>query len=190
MGYPADHKEKTRQKIVKAARRLWKGNGFSGASVDKVMNEAGLTRGGFYAHFKSKDDLLVEVLSENKLLEGLEMLKAKGMDAPDMQRKAALEWYLSTQHRDHPQDGCPLTALTQEIPRLGKRSRRVMSNMIQKFAVWLRGDKQEASGLAALSLMVGAVTLSRAVEDEKLADEILVEAKEHLCHMLEDVEYK
>ena len=190
MGYPADHKEKTRQKIIKAARRLWKGNGFSGASVDMVMHEAGLTRGGFYAHFKSKDDLLVEVLSENKLLEGLKMLKAKGMDSPDMQRQAALEWYLSVQHRDHPEDGCPLTTLTQEIPRLGKRSRRVMSDMIRKFADWLRGDKQEVSGLAALSLMVGAVTLSRVVEDEKLAVEILIEAKEHLCRIMKHQEYK
>jgi len=178
MGYPADHKEKTRQRIIHSARKLWKTKGYGGASVDAVMKDADLTRGGFYAHFKSKDDLLVTALHENKMLDGLKKLREKGIVDPLEQQKAILDWYLGVYHRDHPENGCPLTALTQETPRLNEKPRKVISAAIRRFGKWLSGEDNNKNGLAVVSMMIGAVTLSRAVGEGDLSNRILIEAKE------------
>lgn len=103
MGYPQGHKEQTRQRIVEAARKLWKSEGYKGAGIDRVMKEAGLTRGGFYAHFKSKDDLLDEVLCENMVHDGLAYFAKQGITEPQDQKEAVIDWYLGEGHRDHPE---------------------------------------------------------------------------------------
>ncbi len=186
MGYPVGHKEKTRARIVSAAQKMWKEKGYSGASVDAVMKEAGLTRGGFYAHFKSKDDLFAEALAESKLQEGLCRMEDAGITDFESQRKFVVNWYLGKDHRDAPDDGCPLTVFTQEAPRLGSKPRRVIGQMVKGFGEWLSGESKQDGGLAAISLMVGAVSLARAVEDQDLSDQVLTESKAALIGMLED----
>ncbi|MDV7339217.1 TetR/AcrR family transcriptional regulator [Terasakiella sp. A23] len=181
MGYPEGHKAKTRERIVLAARKLWKTKGYGGASVDHVMKEAGLTRGGFYAHFKSKDALFAEALADHRLIEGLKKLEAKGITDRKEQQRYVIDWYLDHPHRDHPEDGCVLTTLSQEVSRLGNEPRGVLNIMVSRFGRWLSGEKEDKNGLAALSMMVGAVTLARAVgEDEELSSEILNQAKQEL----------
>ncbi len=181
MGYPQGHKEQTRERIILAARKLWKSKGFSAASVDKVMEEAGLTRGGFYAHFKSKEELLLEVIEENLAREKLEQWHREGITDIAELHSRVFDFYLSQAHRDHPDQGCPLTALSQEVTHLGKKPREKMGQMIRRFADWLSGEDQNRSkGLAKVSLMVGAVSLSRVVGDEELSDEILTSAREAL----------
>lgn len=177
MGYPEGHKEKTRQRIVEAARKLWKSKGFSGASVDKVMEEAGLTRGGFYAHFKSKDDLLLAVLNEAKLSDGLSLLKSQGVGDRQKQIAFVLDWYLGLEHKNRPEDGCPLTALTQEIPRIGEAPKEKIDEMVAGFASWLSQGDQNENGYAALSMMVGAMTLARACHDEEISKKLLSQTR-------------
>lgn len=179
MGYPQGHKEKTRQAIVQAARRLWKSQGYSGASVDKVMEEAGLTRGGFYAHFKSKDDLLMEALSEQLAADVIAGLKESGVHDYEEQRRHILDYYLSQRHRDHPELGCPLTSLAQETVRCGTGPRRIFKKAVQRFSRWLSGEQKQENGLAVLAMMVGAVTLARAVEkDDPLGEDLLKAARQ------------
>lgn len=184
MGYPEGHKERTRSHIVEAARRLWKVKGYSGASVDKVMKEAGLTRGGFYAHFKSKEDLLEDVLLENKVSDGLEILKAKGITEKKDQMVAVIDWYLDPNHRDHPEEGCVLTVLSQEMRRHPSGPRQRLSSLVTRFGHWLGGEKKQDKGYAALSMMVGAVSLARAHDDPKVSDEILAQAKREVKSLL------
>jgi len=186
MGYPQGHKQKTRERIVLAARKLWKRDGYDGASVDKVMAEAGLTRGGFYAHFKSKDDLLVDALSETLAIEMISRLKEEGITDETVMRQMIVDFYISKAHRDHPDKGCPLTALTQEAARFGSGPRRVLADLVKRFSRWLSADgSSRENGLAALSLMVGAVTLARAIEDESLSDEILQTSKKEVNRILQ-----
>lgn len=184
MGYPQGHKEQTRQRIIEAARKLWKSEGYNGAGIDRVMKEAGLTRGGFYAHFKSKDDLLDEVLCENMVRDGLAHFEAQGITEPQDQKEAVIEWYLGEGHRDHPEKGCLLTTLTQEATRLDPQPRKRLTSLMTRFARWLNGDTKEAKGYAALSMMVGAVTLSRMCDDEAVSERILQEARAEIKTLL------
>ncbi|SCA56906.1 putative Transcriptional family [Candidatus Terasakiella magnetica] len=190
MGYPEGHKEKTRDRIIAAARKLWKSLGYQGASVDKVMQEAGLTRGGFYAHFKSKDDLFSQALDQDIAQGLMEEMDEEGVNSLDEKRKRIIDFYLSVEHRDHPESGCPLTALTQESARLGEAPKTVISGLVQRFSSWITGDKQSKQSLAALSMMVGTVTLARATKDSALSDEILQAAHKELDNMLNDNQHK
>ncbi|WP_417796574.1 TetR/AcrR family transcriptional regulator [Terasakiella pusilla] len=184
MGYPQGHKELTRQRIVEAARKLWKSEGYKGAGIDRVMKEAGLTRGGFYAHFKSKDDLLDEVLCENMVRDGLAHFEAQGIVELRDQKEAVIDWYLGEGHRDHPEEGCLLTTLTQEATRLDQKPRKRLTSLVTRFARWLKGEDEKSKGYAALSLMVGAVTLSRMVDDETVSERILQEARVEVKNLL------
>ncbi|NVK18956.1 MAG: TetR/AcrR family transcriptional regulator [Methylocystaceae bacterium] len=184
MGYPEGHKERTRTRIVDAARRLWKTKGYGGASVDKVMEEAGLTRGGFYAHFKSKEDLFEEVLLENKVRDGLELLKEKGITDTKAQMNAVIDWYLDENHRDHPEEGCVLTTLSQEMSRHRVKPRQRLSALVTRFGQWLGGETKQDKGYAALAMMVGAVSLARAHENPEVSAEILKQAKKEVKQLI------
>lgn len=187
MGYPQGHKEQTRQRIIQAARRLWKRRGYGGASVDKVMEEANLTRGGFYAHFKSKDDLLTEVLSETLAVTTIERLRQEGVTDEKDLKKRILDFYISEQHCAFPEQGCPLTSLAQEGARFGKGPRRVLSRLVKRFGNWLGAEQDvshEKKGLAVLSLMVGTVTLGRAIDDDGLRADLLAASKAEAMRML------
>jgi len=177
MGYPADHKQKTRNKIISAARKLWKSKGYDGASVEGIMKEAGLTRGGFYAHFASKDDLLVEALAENKVIDGIRKMIDAGITDPEIHRKKSIEWYLSLEHCNDPGKGCPLTSLTQEASRMNGKPRVILSSLVKRFANWISGEKEDRNGMAIVAMMVGAVTLARATDDPKLSEQILENAR-------------
>ncbi|WP_135076515.1 TetR/AcrR family transcriptional regulator [Terasakiella sp. SH-1] len=186
MGYPAGHKEKTRNRIIAAARKLWKTQGYSGASVDRVMEEAGLTRGGFYAHFKSKDDLFAHALNENITLVHLDKLKEEGVDDFKEQRRQVIQNYLSPLYRDHPDQGCPLTSLAQEGARFQGAPQQAMSSVIEELVTWLSGGEKSNKGLAGLSMMVGALTLSRATHNTELSDKILQSVERELGQLFND----
>lgn len=185
MGYPAGHKDQTRQKIIDAARKLWKTKGYNGAGVDKIMAEAGLTRGGFYAHFKSKEDLLSEALGENLLKDGIRTWMKMGITDPREHRKRALNWYLSLDHVKDAASGCPLTTLSQEAPRLGEGPKQRIAANIDGFANWLSQEDPSTPGYAVLATMVGAISLARAMEDEEKAQKILEESLKAINKLLE-----
>ena len=184
MRYAPDHKARTRRRILSAAARRFRERGYRGAGVDEVMRSAGLTAGGFYAHFASKRALLGETIRlslqslREELLAGLD-----GLEGPDWLR-AVVGRYLSRTHRDHPDAGCPIPSLAPEIAREGPGPRRALQGYVEKLAAELGPRTPPAPGLssedrvlATVALLTGALALSRAVQDRELSDRILRAAR-------------
>lgn len=180
MRYPAGHKERTRRRIVTTAARCFREKGFAGAGVDDVMKGAGLTAGGFYAHFASKKTLLRESLAEGtrqtreRLFVGLD--DADGLEW----MTAVVQRYLSRTHRDSVGEGCTLPALAAEVSRQGRRAREAFEAYFQGLAAELAqkapalpGLPSEDRALSSLALFAGGLMLARAVRDPALSDRIL-----------------
>jgi TetR/AcrR family transcriptional regulator, transcriptional repressor for nem operon len=185
MRYAEDHKQATRASVLKAASRAIRQNGPDRIAVAGVMAEVGLTHGGFYAHFASKDDLLVQAIGQ-MFVEARETFSRRVGDLPPAEALTAyFDFYLSTDHRDSRDRGCPLPALSADLPRLPAASRgsygKGVAGLSGQIAERLEGaGKADAEMLAAsiLSEMVGAVALSRAVVDPAQADKILKVSRE------------
>src|ERR1035438_2458110 len=133
MPYPAGHRERVRGKIVESARRLFNRHGFESVSVDSVMADAGLTRGGFYTYFDSKSDLYAEVLGcfftdpdwKNRW-EGVEVDLASAEAGPQIVRA-----YLSRQHFEDVGNSCPMVALPNDVARSGKSAKGAFENVFR-----------------------------------------------------------
>jgi TetR/AcrR family transcriptional repressor of nem operon len=180
MRYGPDQKARTRGKILEAAARLFRRDGYQASGVDKVMAEAGLTPGGFYAHFGSKQALLAASLTQagaelgarrEALLDGL---------AGREWVEAFLAFYLSDDHRDHLDQGCPLAALISEVSRADGTVKATFEAMVleirQAFEANATGGDPgtaEERALAAIALCVGGIGLSRSVQDPALGSKIL-----------------
>lgn len=166
-----------RKAILRAAGRLFRERGFDAVSVAEVMSAAGFTHGGFYRHFGSKDELIAETLAA--LLEPAENTHADF--------KAFLASYLSPRHRDNPGDGCPTAGLAADTRHQRSDARAVMTSAlnshIERMSKRLGGKvsarKREAA-TGTWAAMVGAVILSRAVDDPALSDRILKDTREWL----------
>lgn len=187
MRYSQSHKDETHTRILKIAGRALRTKGPEGVAVAEVMKEAGLTHGGFYAHFKSKDDLLVEALegvfraSKDKFAKALE-----GMP-PHHALGAYIDFYVSASHRDNPSSGCPITALNSDMPRQPRKLRtafdagvkRLVANLAERIAECdiAKGGEADALAASVFSAMAGAVAVSRAVSDKRLSDEMLETAR-------------
>lgn len=167
-----------RDRIVDAAARLFRARGIDGVGIDAIMEAAGLTHGGFYRHFPSKEGLVAEAV-------------ARGLDGapPDdgMSPDAYLARYLSPRHRDDPGGGCILAALGADVARGGPEARRpltrAVADRIARLARWFARHDEAAArerAIAALAGMVGALVLARAVDDPALSDEILAAARARL----------
>lgn len=172
MPWADDHKARTRERIVHAAAAALRTRGVDGVSIAEIMAEAGLTHGGFYAHFGSKDDLLRAALDAANG-EALEMLSAATQSMSAEQRiDAVVDAYLSPRHAAHPERGCPLAALGSELSRAPGEVRHALSLGIERRVAWLESflpgkghDEKEATAL--LACMVGGLVLARAVDPEK-----------------------
>ncbi|MGA2612501.1 MAG: TetR/AcrR family transcriptional regulator [Spirochaetia bacterium] len=173
-------KDRTRQKIEGAAARLLRRDGIKGASVRKVMAAAGLTGGGFYAHFSSKERLMQDAFSwaarEKRKLLAVSLGDARGASYVERFLRA----YLTRDHRDNPQTGCPYAALLSELPRSGRavraRVRAEFSRGVKAFADRLEGrSPTEARRMAILTLCLafGALSMSRTLAGYPEADELL-----------------
>jgi TetR/AcrR family transcriptional regulator, transcriptional repressor for nem operon len=165
-----------RQRIVEAASALFRKHGFDGVGVDDITKAAGLTHGGFYGHFRSKDDLAAEACAHEGVDPWLSWI-----DAPPAKRLDGLvKSYLTTRHRDNRSNGCLFAALGSEVVRQPKAVRHAFTERfrlkVETLERLLPGRSTAARREKALATMVGlvgALTLSRAVDDPKLADEIL-----------------
>lgn len=166
-----------RERVVEVASRLFREHGFDGVGVDAIMKEAGLTHGGFYKQFKSKDDLAAQALTK-ALTRGTEKLSR----FTDLRSYIAA--YLSEQHCADRGDGCGLAALGSDAAREGKGVRRALTDYVTARLDWIAGLFKGAEAarrkraIATLSGMVGALTLARAVNDPALSKEILAAARE------------
>jgi TetR/AcrR family transcriptional repressor of nem operon len=177
--YTKEHKEETRRRILNAAARLFRERGYEGAGLDAIMSEAGLTAGGFYAHFTSKEALFSEAmgaaLTEARTPGARRLSSADGGD-PLLN---LVRGYLSRSHRDHPEQGCPLPVLTPDVARSGEATREGYERQFLNYLAEIESLLPEGTGaerdraLALIAQCVGGLMLSRAVMDEELSNRIL-----------------
>ncbi|MDR3635453.1 MAG: TetR/AcrR family transcriptional regulator [Isosphaeraceae bacterium] len=187
MRYPADHKQKTRQRILDAAAVVFRREGLQAGSVDKVMGEAGLTAGGFYTHFTSKEALFAEMLTE-ALRQGRVIFGKEDEGLTGSERiRAIVGKYLSPAHRRMIDRGCPMPPLLPELPRAGEPARRAFEEALGAIVAALEPHLEEDGGatrsdraLALVALLVGGMTLSRAVADDALANRILAACRDQI----------
>jgi TetR/AcrR family transcriptional regulator, transcriptional repressor for nem operon len=183
MRYGADHKDRTRGKLLKAAAEQIRLHGPDGVSVAGVMKRAGLTHGGFYAHFDSKDALIEA--SIEAMFEHAAQNRAKAMPG-GFTLAAFIDTYISAVHRDHPGRGCPIPSLMSESRRWPKAAReafdRGISRMADRFANYLPESipDRRAAAMSVIAEMAGAISLSRAISDPSLSDALLEASRDSL----------
>jgi TetR/AcrR family transcriptional repressor of nem operon len=168
-----------RERIVAAAAQLFRERGFAGIGVADLMREAGLTHGGFYGHFGSKEDLIAEA-SGRALTRSLELMSKAASNAPDDALAAIARVYLTTRHRDHPGGGCLIAALGPEVARQGGSALRdtvtgYLRSAFELLARCVPGNPKakRQKAIATYATLVGALILARAVDDRALSKEIL-----------------
>jgi TetR/AcrR family transcriptional regulator, transcriptional repressor for nem operon len=175
-----------REKIIEVAGDLFREKGFDGIGVAEIMKAAGLTHGGFYGHFQSKDELAYEA---SRALAGRAEARWKALvaDSPDAPLVALLDHYLSRRNLEDKSKGCVFASLTQEVGRHGPAMQEAFTDGLMGLAGVLEGvvdgaDEAERRkrSLAGLSAMVGAVILARAMDDPDLADEFLEATRDSL----------
>jgi TetR/AcrR family transcriptional repressor of nem operon len=183
MRYPAEETAEKHQKILAEAARLFREKGFAEVSVGELMKSAGLTHGPFYNHFRSKEALMAETIELSFRLAG-ERLQKYGSDSEGKAKYIAA--YLSPRHRDHAGTGCPIAALSVEVGRdekLKEPFTRAFKGLFEKmmnYWPWSSKRSTRSESIRALCLMLGAIILARAIDDEFLSREILREAREAL----------
>jgi len=185
LGGPIRHskteKANTHKRIVTIAAKKFREEGLAGIGIAGLMTEAGLTVGGFYKDFKSRDALVAEAIGS-----ALEMWKdrieAAAAGGPRITYESLVDDYLSEAHRNHPGMGCPVSALARDLARSDKRTRALVSRKIRdniELATLIRDtnktDKDTARSRAVMTYcaMVGAISMARAVSDKELSRELL-----------------
>ncbi|MFZ3007961.1 MAG: TetR/AcrR family transcriptional regulator [Phenylobacterium sp.] len=185
MRYGEDRKAETRERVVKAAASAMRRLGPDRVSVAEIMGEVGLTHGGFYAHFPSKDALVGAAVEAAFAQSRWRLGKLALQDDPKVLLAGLVDFYVSADHRDHPERGCPIALLSSDIPRQGAPAREAFDTgvhgLIEIIATRLEGG-EERLGLAGslLAEMAGAVALSRAVSDPELSDRLLAESRSRI----------
>ncbi|MBN8816376.1 MAG: TetR/AcrR family transcriptional regulator [Sphingomonas sp.] len=186
MRYSGDHKAKTRERVLREAARELRAKGRDNVSVARVMERAGLTHGGFYAHFSSKDDLVAEAVA-TMFDDARARLAATTDDEPRRALRAYIDFYLSAAHRDNRERGCPLPALSGDLARADPAARerfgagvKGLSDRLAQLLRAIGSAAPDAEASAMLAQMVGAVALSRAVADSAQSDAILADARADL----------
>ena len=187
MPYSAKHKRASRERILNSARRLFNRRGFSEVTIDEIMKNAGLTRGGFYKHFKTKEDLYAQAVRQFLCLDPPERWQRKHVDAcadgPAL-AQMIINAYLSRDHFDDRAGSCPLVALPSDVARGGTALkaafRQVLEMMVTVFERNLSAPDARERALAFVAMCVGAMVVARAVDQGKLADEFRVAAHAHL----------
>ena len=189
----AEQKEQTHQRIVAAAARQFREEGLGGAGVQRIMEEAGLTHGGFYTHFDSKADLTAEAVAlamktaREGWLEGAELLRG-----PEGTRRL-LGAYLNRAHRDNAGAGCPLPSTSADVARATPAVRRAYATELRKIIESLErhlvdpeDDEAHERAVGAMALCVGGLLLARAVDDDALSDDIMRACRQFGADLADD----
>ncbi|HEX4334564.1 MAG TPA: TetR/AcrR family transcriptional regulator [Polyangiaceae bacterium] len=192
MPYTQEHKARTRAKIVECARVMFNRRGFDSVSIDDVMREAGLTRGGFYNHSRSKDELYAEAVmsfgSCNPFAKELARLPAR--PDPTTLARMLVELYLSDEVLNDVTQHCPLVALPSDVARAGLKPRaaytQVVRNMLHVFRVAFDDDDPEAENRAQimLNLCVGGMVIARTTDDTDLRRSLRAAARAQALSLL------
>jgi TetR/AcrR family transcriptional repressor of nem operon len=179
MGYSKAQKARTHKRIVAIASKRFREKGLAGFGIAELMKEAGLTVGGFYKHFDSRDELVVEAVSAGLGVWQRQKETAESGGQP-LSFAKLIDDYLSNMHRKNPGAGCVFSTLAPEIARSDRRTRALATEQVRNDLELIVGllpgkDKRAARSRAILtfSALVGAMSLARAVSDEALSQEIL-----------------
>ncbi|MEU1444015.1 TetR/AcrR family transcriptional regulator [Streptomyces mirabilis] len=177
MRYGKEHKEATRRRIIETAGRRFKRDGIGSSGISTLMADVGLTNGAFYTHFASKDDLVATVVADQLRIQSAHV---SAMPPGRAGLEQIVREYVSVQHRDNPEDGCPSAALLGEIGRWTDATQEAYTAgvlvLVDGIAARLaEGDPQSArlKALGLFAMMAGTLQLSRALSDRQLADELL-----------------
>jgi TetR/AcrR family transcriptional repressor of nem operon len=186
MRYRPEHKVEKRRQIVQDAARRVRIAGLAGAAVSDVMRDAGLTHGGFYKHFASKDQLLVESLAEAFAEMSGFLLNVARHAPPQTAWKAMVKAYLSLEHCDHPERGCPLAALSSEFAHADKALKTRIVGELAKYQRRMlplmpgRPAQKEHNFMVIISTMLGAVAIARILPDRLSREKVLAAARDFL----------
>ncbi|WP_238890760.1 TetR/AcrR family transcriptional regulator [Achromobacter insuavis] len=186
MAGPASRKEQSHERIVDAAARAIRREGYAGVGVADVMKEAGLTHGGFYAHFPSRDAMLVAAMERAgrdgaaRMTQSIARRRAEGASP----LRALVEGYLSETHLASCEGGCPISALASEMPRQSPEVREMSASRVQGLVEVvgraLPADAAPQAAMAITSNLVGAIQLARALGDNAQGRAMLAAARESI----------
>jgi TetR/AcrR family transcriptional regulator, transcriptional repressor for nem operon len=186
--YGKEHKQETRQRIMQTAGRRFKRDGIDGSGIAALMADAGLTNGAFYAHFASKSDLVATTIADQL---GEQRASFSELAPGRAGVEQYVRKYLSIQHRDNPDNGCPSAALLDEIGRCTEATKRAYTDgvlaVIDDVAARLAPDDPQSARMKTLSIfamMVGTLQLSRALADRQLADQVLEQGHQNALALL------
>src|SRR5271169_6784616 len=191
MRYEPEHKTQTRDRIVRNAARKLRAEGLSGPGVASMMKASGLTVGGFYKHFRSKDELLADAIAE-AFAETNEKIHSALQHVPREDKwKELVRLYLSTEHCDHPDTGCPVAALAPEIARAKFSIRKRIANLMKErtdrwveFMPGLTATDRERNFFVIFSAMAGAVSIARILTEPADRQRVLASVRDHLLQSL------
>jgi TetR/AcrR family transcriptional repressor of nem operon len=185
MRYPVEHKEQTRQRIVRAASRRLRGRGSEGLPIAELMRDLRLTHGGFYRHFSNKEQLYREALANGFEDVGAMLVRAAERATRGHELEAIIDTYLSEEHCDHAADGCPFAALVSEIGRQPRSVRtafesalRAHARRIGRFLPGASEEQRERNFSLLFSGMAGTLGLARATSEPAARRRILEGARE------------
>ncbi|SDR59954.1 transcriptional regulator, TetR family [Rhizobiales bacterium GAS191] len=191
MRYDAEHKERTRARVLEQAAIAIRLEGPQQIGVKEVMAKAGLTHGGFYAHFTSKEDLVAAAMAQmfDEAVAIFEKLAAK--KEPAIALRDYVDFYLSPRHRDMPEQGCPLPSISADVHRLGPPAQASFEHGVNRLTAAfasclasLRRAEPKALASSALAEMVGALSLARGIADRKKSDALLDHSRKLLKRRL------
>ena len=187
MRYTAEHKEKTHRRIVKGASRLLRKKGLNGPAVATLMKASGLTHGGFYKHFSSRDDLVVEAIEESLRELTQTLIDAAGRSGSRAPWKSIIETYLSLERCDGADRGCPIAALAPDIARTPPAMKQRISAAILKFREELipfmpgrTSEEKSLNFLMIITSMVGTIAIARTMPDPAGRQTILNTVRDRL----------
>ena len=188
MRYEREHKTRTRDRIVRNAARKLRAEGLSGPGVASVMKASGLTVGGFYKHFRSKDELVADAIAQ--AFSDSEKVYSSLRSVPREDRwKELIRLYLSPEHCDHPDTGCPVAALAPEMARakigVRKRIAGLMKDRAERWVEFMPGRtlaEREQNFFVILSTMAGAVSIARILTEPADRQKALACVRDHLLH--------
>ena len=175
MRYPVEETAAKHERIVQEASRLFRERGFENVSVGEVMKAAGLTHGAFYAHFASKEDLQAAAIAYGQKVSLERVQRSKKRTA----KGSFADRYLSPQHRDNPGDGCTMAALGQEVARSAPELKAAFERGLEEILSAEGGDRKDA--IFRTAALLGGVVLARAVQDQRLSDEILKSVRQKIA---------
>jgi TetR/AcrR family transcriptional repressor of nem operon len=187
MRYEPKHKERTRRRIVESASRQFRSEGMNGPGVAKLMKASGLTVGGFYKHFRSKNDLLTEAIDASVRDLAAQFTESAKQARAGEAWKEIVKRYLSMRHCEHPGFGCPMAALAPDIARTRAAIRRKIQASMEAYKKQLvefmpgaNSAEKHRNFTLIFTAMVGALSVARTLSDKEEQEKVLALVRDHL----------